>query len=198
MKEFWNDRFNSDDYIYGKEPNRYFASFINKANYTGHALFPAEGEGRNAVFAAEKGWKVTAFDQSEVARDKALKLAEERNAGINYQLSDALEFETEEKFNLIVIIFLHLQPDPRKIFHKNIIKHLKKDGCLLMEVFSKKQINHDTGGPKNPEMLYTTEMLESDFNELKIIRNEALTVHLKEGDYHSGEAEVIRFAASKI
>ena len=197
MKEFWNSRFDSEDYIYGKEPNRYFASFLNKANYTGRALFPAEGEGRNAVFAAEKGWKATAFDQSEVARDKALKLAAEKDVSINYVLSDALEFETEEKFNLIVIIFLHLPPEPRKIFHKSIIKHLKKDGCLLMEVFSKKQMEHDTGGPQNPEMLYTPEILENDFNELKIIRNEALTVHLKEGDFHSGEAEVIRFAARK-
>jgi hypothetical protein len=70
----WNERYGADEYVYGKEPNGFLKEFIDN-HPPGKILLPAEGEGRNAVYAASKGWEVTAFDFSEEGKKKALKLA---------------------------------------------------------------------------------------------------------------------------
>lgn len=57
MKEFWNDRYSRNDFAYGEEPNEYFKEQLAKIN-PGRILLPADGEGRNGVFAAKKGWQV--------------------------------------------------------------------------------------------------------------------------------------------
>lgn len=197
MKEFWNNRYSSNEYVYGKEPNNFFASFFKGLQKPLKIFFPGDGEGRNSVFAAENGAEVYAFDQSETGRKKAKSLAKQKGVNINFNVNDAVNYTTDQKFDLIVIIFLHLQPEIRQTVHKKFTSFLKDGGFLIMEVFSKKQANLDTGGPKNPDMLYDQEILENDFNDLQIIRNEALTVHLNEGPHHKGEAEVIRFIAKK-
>ena len=76
MKSFWNERYKEKDFVYGKKPNEYLAEKLRELE-PGKVLFPAEGEGRNAVFAAEQGWEVSAFDNSFKGRKKALMLAEE-------------------------------------------------------------------------------------------------------------------------
>jgi SAM-dependent methyltransferase len=91
MKEFWNQRYAEAGYVYGREPNAYIRRFIDD-HEAGSILFPAEGEGRNAVYAAAKGWRVTAFDYSESAREKALALAVGAGLEIDYHLADAEEF----------------------------------------------------------------------------------------------------------
>lgn len=72
MKEFWNGKYSSKEYIYGTEPNEYFKSALEKYR-PGTILLPGDGEGRNAVYAAKKGWQVTAFDFSNAAKEKAEK-----------------------------------------------------------------------------------------------------------------------------
>ena len=83
--EIWNDRYKSSDYIYGEIPNNFFKNFIDNET-PGKILLPAEGEGRNAVYAAKKGWKCFAFDFSIIARKKALQLVEKNNVKIIYDL----------------------------------------------------------------------------------------------------------------
>jgi hypothetical protein len=75
MKEQWNERYSASEYIYGTGPNTWLVEKLAGLQ-PGKILFPAEGEGRNAVHAARLGWNVAAFDQSEAGRKKALKLAE--------------------------------------------------------------------------------------------------------------------------
>jgi Tellurite resistance protein TehB len=75
MKDFWNTRYKEESYAYGIEPNAFFKENIDKL-VPGKILLPAEGEGRNAVYAARKGWEVTAFDFSDEAKIKTLKLAQ--------------------------------------------------------------------------------------------------------------------------
>lgn len=72
--ERWNERYSTDEFAYGEEPNAYFKEQLDKLN-AGAILFPAEGEGRNAVFAATRGWRVAAFDISTEGKKKALRLA---------------------------------------------------------------------------------------------------------------------------
>lgn len=73
MKDFWNERYKESDYIYGTLPNEFFAASLASLN-PGKIILPCEGEGRNAVYAASLGWTVLAFDFSESAKEKALKL----------------------------------------------------------------------------------------------------------------------------
>lgn len=61
MEAFWNNRYKEKEFAYGIAPNQFFKESINKLKIKGTILLPAEGEGRNAVYAAKKGLKVTAF-----------------------------------------------------------------------------------------------------------------------------------------
>ena len=87
MHSFWDSRYNTDQFVYGKEPNRFFASELDKLP-AGRLLLPGEGEGRNAVYAAKMGWEVDAFDQSRIGSEKALGFALEQGVHINYQVCD--------------------------------------------------------------------------------------------------------------
>tara|TARA_X000000950_G_scaffold260222_1_gene329392 strand:+ start:219 stop:527 length:309 start_codon:yes stop_codon:yes gene_type:complete len=91
MKEFWDARYAQETYVYGKEPNNYFKKTLNLLK-PGKILLPAEGEGRNAVHAASLGWEVFAYDFSEFAYKKAMKLAREKEVSINYQIGSSWRF----------------------------------------------------------------------------------------------------------
>ena len=196
MLNQWDERYNRSDYIYGTEPNLFLKDFIEK-NKPGKLLLPGDGEGRNSVYAAKSGWQVTAFDSSKVAKAKALKLARQMNVSIQYDVCSVMDFSTAHKFDLISIIFLHLEPNIRKSFHKKLKEHLNKEGHILLEVFSKEQIHNSTGGPKNPDMLYSIDELKHDFDGMNIKFLEKTTTYLSEGTHHNGQANVIRLLASK-
>lgn len=197
MKDFWNERYQQDSFIYGKQPNTFFAEHINLLE-PGTLLLPAEGEGRNAVYAASLGWDVTAFDFSEAARQKAEKLAAEAGVDIHYQLSQAADFQAEaESFDVVALIYAHLPPLIRKEIHRRLVSWLKPGGRVILEAFHPRQLQHHSGGPKNPEMLYDKDMLRNDFPTLKEILLQEQTIHLAEGDLHQGEAEVVRFVGKK-
>lgn len=198
MKEFWDERFGGDEYIYGKFPNRFVDEQIQLMK-PGKALFPAEGEGRNAVYAAKLGWECHCYDYSEKAREKALLLAEENQLRIKYNVADLETLELpEDSYDAIFITFLHLAPSIRFDIHKKLAHSLKKGGFLIMEVFDKKQLPLNSGGPKNIDMLYTTEMLASDFEPMQIRENTSGLRLLEEGSHHDGKAWTIRLVAQKV
>jgi len=85
LQQFWDERYSQPEYAYGREPNVFFREQIEPLQ-PGRLLMPAEGEGRNGVYAARKGWVVDAFDISEKGREKALRLAEEMGVAIHYQV----------------------------------------------------------------------------------------------------------------
>ena len=197
MEDFWNDRYSKSDYAYGIEPNTFFKTHIESFK-PGKLLLPAEGEGRNAVFASKLGWKVTAFDQSINAKKKAEALAKAENTSLNYLISDLNTFVTEEEsFDCIALIFVHMPNLQREQIHKRLLSFLKPGGKIILEGFSKEQINKDTGGPKNLDMLFSKEELMLDFKstcEIEITESETI---LNEGLFHNGEASVIQMIASK-
>lgn len=81
-KNKWDKRYSSEEFAYGEEPNKYLKQQLDKLK-VGTILFPAEGEGRNAVYAALLGWNVFAFDISKEGKKKALQLAKSNNVMIN-------------------------------------------------------------------------------------------------------------------
>ena len=116
-KEFWNQRYGANENVYGYEPNEFFKEQIDKLT-PGTLLLPADGEGRNGVYAATKGWDVTAFDFSEVARNKALEFAGKMNVEIDYTVADINSYPFPRQFDVIALIYIHLDPPTRERFHK--------------------------------------------------------------------------------
>jgi len=197
MKEFWNERYAKESYVYGTSPNAFFKEQLSLLDM-GTILLPAEGEGRNAVYAAKLGWDVYAFDYSAQAQHKAIKLSEERRVSIHYEVAsfDEITFKPDF-FDCIALFFVHVHPDERKTYHRKIVEWLKPGGTLLLEGFSKEQINKPSGGPKNINMLFSEKELTDDFNTLRHIEIYDFNTHLDEGSFHQGEASVIRMKGIK-
>ena len=191
MKEFWDERFGQGNYIYGKTPNTFFTEQL-KAIPKGKMLLPAEGEGRNAVYAALAGWHVIAFDYSEEGRKKALALAREYEVEIDYQIQHANNYIISEMFDAIALVYAHFAGDERKRLFEKLEKSLKPGGYLIIEVFSKNQLARNSGGPKNLDLLYSKEEIKALFPSIDFIILEETKVQLNEGSYHKGEAAVIR------
>jgi SAM-dependent methyltransferase len=197
MQEFWDERYDTKDFVYGRHPNLLFREFV-ESNTPGDILLPAEGEGRNAVYAALKGWRVTAFDFSKKARYKAMQLKDEYNVSLDYYISTIENFTTSRKFDAVALIFVHLPPETRRAIHRKLVKFLKPGGHFIMEAFSKKQIHYNTGGPKNVALLYSGQELLEDLKSLELLHYKEKLKRLDEGHYHKGEAEVIQLIARKL
>ncbi|MEP6583760.1 MAG: class I SAM-dependent methyltransferase [Ginsengibacter sp.] len=200
--ERWNDRYSKDEFAYGEQPNNYLKEQLEKLD-AGKILFPAEGEGRNAVFAAKLGWTVSAFDISDEGRKKALLLAEINKVSIDYQLGEvqALNYTTGQ-FDAIALIYAHFPADIKSSYHKALDQYLRKDGLIIFEAFSKRHIdyiarNEKVGGPKDISMLFSIDELKSDFANYEIIELEEKEIELSEGLFHNGIASVIRFVGRK-
>lgn len=198
----WNERYANEEFAYGEEPNNYLKEQLTKLD-AGKILFPAEGEGRNAVFAAKSGWTVSAFDISNEGLKKALQLAEKNEVSIDYQIGElqALNYQ-EEQFDAIALIYAHFPANIKSQLHKELDKYLRKGGIIIFEAFSKKHLdylvkNEKVGGPKDIESLFSIEEIEADFNNYEVIELKETVIHLNEGIYHNGEGSVIRFVGRK-
>lgn len=197
MKELWNNRYAKDEYAYGTAPNIFFKRSIDMYQ-PGRLLLPAEGEGRNAAYAAGAGWEVKAFDFSESAKAKALRLANDENISFDYEISNLGDYRASSGyFNCIGLIYVHMPPEMRIKFHNNLIDWLAPEGKIILEAFSKNQMKFNSGGPKNPDMLISVNDLENDFGSLDIEFIEEVETNLFEGPFHSGKASVVRLIASK-
>jgi len=195
--EMWDKRYSDETFAYGIEPNEFFKDELLKLK-TGKVLLPAEGEGRNAVFAARNNWEVVAFDQSEQGKQKAIGLAEKFQVAIKYDIADFEEFSFEkETFDCVALVYVHVPEDKRKVYHRMMMRYLKPGGIMLLEGFSKRQLGNKSGGPGQIEMLFSKDDLIDDFSELEMIKLEELDVDLNEGDFHKGKASVIRYIGKK-
>jgi len=198
MKEFWDNRYSEADFAYGENPNLFLKEQLNKLD-TGKILFPAEGEGRNAVYAAKNGWNTFCFDPSVEGKNKADLFAKKEGVEINYDLKGFNEIDySNESFDCVALIYAHMPSELRTKVHKKLASYVKKGGFVILEAFSKKQLelsteNPKAGGPKNIDMLFSVEDIKSDFEEFEILHLEEKRIELNEGLYHVGESSVIRF-----
>jgi SAM-dependent methyltransferase len=202
MKAFWDERYSQPEYAYGELPNAYFKSRLQGLPQ-GKILLPAEGEGRNAVYAATLGWEVDAFDQSVQGKQKAEALARKNNVKINYRLGECGELSyPPNTFDVIGLIYVHFPPTQREMYHRRLITYLKPGGMVILEGFSKKheefqRINPTAGGPRDADMLFSIEEMLHDFTDLEFTSLDEEEIDLREGIYHSGKAMVIRFTGIK-
>lgn len=198
----WNDRYSSEEFAYGTEPNTYLKAQLEKLE-PGSILFPAEGEGRNAVFAATKGWKVSAFDISSEGKTKALQLAENHNVSIDYQVGELQDLSYHgEQFDAVALIYAHFPADIKSSIHKALDQYLRKGGLIIFEAFSKSHLdyvlkNEKVGGPKDIGSLFSIDEIKADFPNYDIIELVEKEIELNEGLFHNGTGSVIRFTGRK-
>ena len=202
MKQMWNDKYRGQEFAYGELPNNYLKEqLVNIKAKT--ILFPAEGEGRNAIYAAKLGLNVFAFDMSIEGQKKAFQLAKKNNVTINYEVGEVQKINyKEEQFDVIALIYVHFPPNIRSLYHKIFNSYLSKGGIIIFEAFSKAHIEYNSknakvGGPKDIDLLYSIEQIKEDFTNYEFKELVELEIELNEGTSHIGKASVIRFVATK-
>lgn len=198
----WNDRYKEEEYAYGKDPNLFLKEQLDGCSPS-TILFAAEGEGRNAVYAAANGWKVSAFDISAEGQKKALNLARQNDISIDYKVGylEKLHYQPEQ-FKVIALIYAHFPAAIKSSYHQLLNTYLSVGGLVIFEAFSKDHLKYNTsnpkvGGPKDIDDLFSIAEIKSDFSNFEILLLEQKEIELSEGHFHNGTGSVIRFVGRK-
>ena len=199
IAQLWDKKFSREGYFYGFEPNAFIASKTELLVPKGEVLCLGEGEGRNAVFLASKGFDVTALDASPIGMSKALMMATNKGVSFQVELLDLEQWKPTKCYDAVVTSYLHLEDPLRTQAFQQAIQTLKTDGYFIGEFFSLNQIPRESGGPKKPDLLYTLESLASIFStkDCEILHLQEEDVPLDEGKGHQGDALVIRVIVKK-
>ncbi|MFZ9167689.1 class I SAM-dependent methyltransferase [Vulcanococcus sp.] len=196
-RQFWDARFSAETYAYGTEPNDFLRAQA-AALPPGDALCLAEGEGRNAVYLAGLGHRVIAQDLSPVGLGKAEQLARARGVEIQCSCCDLNTFQPEaNSTDLVVAIWMHLEPGLRAVVHQRAINALRPGGLFVLEAYRPEQLELGTGGPPSLELLISPEQLRQELGALEIQWLESLTRPISEGPFHQGPSAVVQFAGRK-
>lgn len=192
---FWDQNFSIAGYKYGTAPNAFLVEQAHRFPPAGDVLVPGDGEGRNSVWLAQQGHRVTAMDSSAVGLQKAQVLAVERGVPLLTVLEDLADWTpAPASVDAVVLTFVHLPVAIRASAHQRLALALRPGGWMLLEAFHPLQLAHTSGGPKAPEMLYTLDLLRADFAGLltEVLAWEG-EVMLDEGPGHQGLAHVTRW-----
>jgi len=196
---FWDERYATDDYIFGTAPNVFLASQAGLIRSGMRALAIADGEGRNGVWLAEQGAQVLAIDVSPVALEKARKLAEERRVILEFEQADVLNWDwPAETYNLVAAIFIQFAPPPeRDRIIAGIRRALKPGGLLILQGYTPKQLEFATGGPPDAANMYTADLLRKWFGDWDITHLNEHESFINEGTHHHGMSALIDLVAIK-
>jgi len=196
-KNFWDERFNVPEYVYGTEPNAFLVEVLDRIP-NGPVLCLAEGEGRNAVYLAGRGYDVTAVDSSAVGLEKARKLAAQRSLTIKTVHADLADYAIGvDCWKGIVSIFCHLPRDTRALVHRRCVAGLKPGGVLVLEAYSPRQLEYQTGGPQTLDLLVDLETVKKELLGLRFERALETVREIHEGALHRGPGSVVQILGFK-
>lgn len=196
----WDARFASTEgFVFGTEPNQFMVSQAHRLKPGMKVLSVADGEGRNGVWLAQQGLDVTSVDGSQVALDKATRLAQERGVSLNTVCADLVTWDWgNEVYDAVVGIFIQFAgPRLRPVLFQRATQSLKPGGVFLLQGYHTKQLEYKTGGPSAIENLYTEEQLRAELASLDIVHLERYDAELQEGSGHSGMSALIDVVAYK-
>jgi SAM-dependent methyltransferase len=195
----WNKRFEGEGYVFGTEPNAYLREHAVHWGPDGRVLCVADGEGRNSVWLAAQGFRLFAFDISEVGVAKARKLAAATGVSVEYSVADcdSWPWPTETYDGVAAIFVQFADPTMRERLFANIIRSLKVGGILVLQGYSPKQLEYKTGGPSVLSHLYTEELLRTAFASTEILELRAYDADLTEGTRHRGQSALIGMVARR-
>jgi 2-polyprenyl-3-methyl-5-hydroxy-6-metoxy-1,4-benzoquinol methylase len=198
--QFWNQRFNKEEFIFGKEPNEYLA--LQTRNYlkpNDKVLCIADGEGRNGVWLAKQGMQVVGFDASDIALGKAKQFAKDNQVEVEYSFSDTDSFDWQEnEYDAVIGIFIQFaDPAMRERIFQKTHKALKPGGIFILQGYTPKQLEYKTGGPSLIEHLYTEAMIRDLAKEFQILDLCCYEQELNEGARHAGMSALLGLVAKK-
>lgn len=194
---FWNERFASDEFIYGTQPNDFLVECCSWLK--GPVLSLSEGEGRNAVYLAQQGLEVLGVDISDVALEKAQQLACVCDVEIDTLVADLNAFIPKlDHYLSVTSIFAHLPSPVRNQLYPRVEESMKQGGLLVFEAYSEKQLERDTGGPKDLDLLVTLDQVREEFPNLEPVVLREVEREVVEGVGHNGMASVIQFIGRKV
>jgi len=198
--QFWNERFDKEEFIFGKEPNEYL---VEKASQylkpQDKVLCIADGEGRNGVWLAKQGMQVIGFDASDIALAKARQFAKDNQVEVEYSFSDTDSYPWQENtYDAVIAIFIQFADRAmRARIFEQAYKTLKPGGLFILQGYTPKQLEYKTGGPSLIEHLYTEDLIKSltkDFETLELVSYEK---ELSEGPRHTGMSAILGLVARK-
>ncbi|MHA7600408.1 class I SAM-dependent methyltransferase [Alicycliphilus sp. T452] len=194
---FWDQAFDIPGYKYGTAPNAFVREQAARLRPGGRVLVPGDGEGRNGVWLAAQGHEVLSVDGSAVGLAKARELARQQGVPLRTELADLAQWTPGPAgFDAVVLTYVHLPSAIRADAHRRLAAALRPGGWLVLEAFTPQQLAYASGGPKDADMLYSTQQLRADFAGL--LREELAwdgVVQLDEGPGHQGAAHVLRWLA---
>jgi SAM-dependent methyltransferase len=198
--DFWNRRFDTPDYIFGRAPNEYLQTQAKRYLKKGDAvLCVADGEGRNSVWLAKQGMRVDAFDLSEVALSKAIALAKEEAVHVQFSLASTEAWDWQpNQYDAVVGIFIQFaDPVMRPRLFAQMVSALRPGGLLIIQGYTPKQLEFKTGGPSIAEHLYTEDMIRTLIGDLEPIDLCLYEKALSEGPKHTGMSALLGLVARK-
>lgn len=194
----WDERYSSASFHFGEQPNTFLQEQAYRLKANSDILMVCEGEGRNGVFLAQQGHQITGIDASAVGLAKAEQFAAAKGVHITTQVVDLLDYEFEpNRWDAVVAIFAHLDPDLRLRVHRQIVQSLKSGGLLILEAYRPEQLNYATGGPPTLERMMTARGLAQEFAGLNIAYSQETIRPVVEGVGHTGDGAVVQFIAQK-
>lgn len=174
-REQWDERYRTDELIWKAEPNRFLVAELDGIA-PGRALDVACGEGRNALWLAAKGWRVTGVDFSSAALAKGRRIASEQGLEVEYVEADVVEWPPPlGQFDAVVLMYLHLPAPERRQVLSHAKAALAPGGLLLVVGHDLSNLTQGTGGPQDATVLYRPEDLVTDLSGLRIEKAERVT-----------------------
>jgi cyclopropane fatty-acyl-phospholipid synthase-like methyltransferase len=198
-RAFWDERFSAPEYIFGREPNRFLVSQAALFQPGMRVLDIAAGEGRNAVWLAQRGCRVTGIDISPKAVEKARRLAAETGVTAAFEVEDLRRRAWQpEDFDAVITIFIQFAaPAERTALFEGLRRTLRPGGVLVMQGYTPKQIEYGTGGPKQADHMYTAALLHEAFAGWDILHLAEHEDVLSEGTKHVGRSALIDLVARR-
>lgn len=195
----WDRRFSGDEYLFGREPIDYLRSKAPLLPAGGSVLCVADGEGRNSVWLAQKGFNVQAFDISEVGVAKARLLASEAGVYVDYTVADCEQYDwAAQSHDGVVAVFIQFaDPEMRERLFTNMVRALKPGGVLILQGYTPRQLDYKTGGPGQLSHLYTADLMREAFKDLRIVELVEYEAELNEGARHAGRSALLGLVATK-
>jgi 2-polyprenyl-3-methyl-5-hydroxy-6-metoxy-1,4-benzoquinol methylase len=182
MQSMWDGRYRERDAMWGSEPNRFLVEAVADLD-RGTALDLGCGHGRNALWLAERGFTVTGLDLSPVAIEQADALAAETGVAVEFEAVDLLTWTPNDRlWDLVVLAYLHLPETMRQSVHAAAVSGVAPGGRIVVIAHHLDNLDRGTGGPPNPDWLFTEQQLASDFADLDIVRNEQVVRPTEQGD----------------
>jgi SAM-dependent methyltransferase len=181
-REDWDRRYAEIDSLWSLTPNRFLVAEAADL-HPGNALDLACGEGRNAIWLAERGWQVTAVDYSEVAIEKARRRAEEEHVEVDFRVQDLLTFGPARRaYDLVVLLYLQIPAPERRQVLAAAAEAVAPAGTLLLVGHDLLNATEGVGGPSDPSVLYTPDDIVAELPGLEIEKAERVLRDVEDAD----------------